>query len=219
MLKPVHGIIALTLSVCAVSAAAAPDALPLASALRATAAAQYNNDWQPGPGWDRDIDVRCASEGYQYNMCQVDTGRGSDVRLVSQISKTRCVEGSSWGWNRAGIWVDQGCEGVFRVQRRWKGGEGGRHGGHHAGGGGYAGGDGDWRPGPDWDRAIRVRCASNGFEYNMCQVDTGRGSDVTIAKQISKTRCMEGRNWGWNRAGIWVDQGCEAEFVVQRRWR
>ena len=210
MLKPVHGITALVLSVCAVSAAAAPDPSQLASTLRVAATAQ----WQPGPGWDRDIDVHCASNGYQYNMCQVDTGRGSDVRLVSQVSKTACIEGRTWGWNRAGIWVDQGCEGVFRVQRRWSGGEGGHH-----GGGGYPGGGGDWRPGPDWDRAIRVRCASNGFQYNMCQVDTGRGSDVTIAKQISKTRCMEGRNWGWNRAGIWVDQGCEAEFVVQRRWR
>lgn len=206
MLKPVHGITALALSVCAISAAAAPDPSQLASTLHVAATAQ----WQPGPGWDRDIDVRCASDGYQYNMCQVDTGRGSDVRLVSQVSKTRCIEGRTWGWNRAGIWVDQGCEGVFRVQRRWSGGDGGHHGG---------GGGGDWRPGPDWDRAIRVRCASNGFQYNMCQVDTGRGSDVTIAKQISKTRCMEGRNWGWNRAGIWVDQGCEAEFVVQRRWR
>jgi hypothetical protein len=211
MLKPVHGIIALVLSAGAVSATAAPDSRQLASTLRVAATSQ----WQPGPGWDRDIDVRCASNGYQYNMCQVDTGRGSDVRLVSQVSKTRCVEGQTWGWNRAGIWVDQGCEGVFRVQRRWSGGEGG----HHGGGGHPGGGGGDWRPGPDWDQAIRVRCASNGFEYNMCQVDTGRGSKVTIAKQISKTRCMEGRNWGWNRAGIWVDQGCEAEFVVQRRWR
>jgi hypothetical protein len=210
MLKPVHGIIALVLSASAVSASAAPDGRQLASPLRVAATSQ----WQPGPGWDRDIDVRCASNGYQYNMCQVDTGRGSDVRLVNQVSKTRCVEGQTWGWNRAGIWVDQGCEGVFRVQRRWSGAEGGHH-----GGGGHPGNGGGWQPGPGWDQAIRVRCASNGFEYNMCQVDTGRGSKVTIAKQISKTRCMEGRNWGWNRAGIWVDQGCEAEFVVQRRWR
>ena len=83
------------------------------------------------------------------------------MRLVSQVSKTRCVEGNNWGWNRAGIWVDQGCEGVFRVQRRWAGGDGGHHGGRPGNGGG------DWRPGPGWDQAIRVRCASNGFQYNM----------------------------------------------------
>jgi hypothetical protein len=204
MLKPVHGITALVLSVCAISAAAAPDPLPLASAVRVATTAQ----WQPGPGWDRDIDVRCASNDYRYNMCQVDTGRGSDVRLVRQVSNTQCVEGRTWGWNRAGIWVNQGCEGVFRVQRRWSGG-----GGHHGGG------DGGWHPGAGWDQAIRVRCASNDFRYNMCQVDTGRGSDVKVARQISKTRCIEGRTWGWNRAGIWVNEGCEAEFVVNRRWR
>ena len=194
---------------CAAAGANAQGAPQIAATITAAAPAQ----WQPGPGWDRDIDVRCASSGYNYNMCQVDTGRGSEVRLVRQISNTRCVEGQTWGWNRAGVWVDRGCEGVFRVSRRWAGG----------GPGGYPPppppGQGDWRPGPGWDQAIRVRCASAGYQYNMCQVDTGRGSSVGIAKQISKTRCIEGRNWGWNRAGIWVDQGCEAEFVVNRRWR
>ena len=36
-------------------------------------AQQYDNqdrDWQPAAGWDRDFDVRCASQGYEYNMCQ-----------------------------------------------------------------------------------------------------------------------------------------------------
>jgi hypothetical protein len=175
------------------------------------ALAQYGNqDWQPGNGWDRDIDVRCASQSYDYNMCQVDTGRGSQVQLVRQISKTRCEEGRNWGWNRAGIWVDKGCEGVFRVARRWQGGGGGP---------GPGNGGGDWRPGSGWDQAIRVQCASQSYRYNMCQVDTGRGSDVRVERQISKTRCVEGQTWGWNRAGIWVDQGCEAVFRVDRRWR
>lgn len=198
--------IAATVFACAAIDASAQSAPQVATTLGAAVAAQ----WQPGPGWDRDIDVRCSSAGYSYNMCQVDTGRGGGVRLVQQISNTRCVEGQTWGWNRAGVWVDGGCAGVFRVSRRW------------SGGGGYPPpnhGGGDWRPGPGWDQAIRVRCASAGYNYNMCRVDTGRGSQVTIAKQISKTRCIEGRNWGWNRAGIWVDQGCEAEFVVNRRWR
>jgi hypothetical protein len=203
MLKPVHGITAIVLSVCAASAVAAPDPLPLASAVRVAATAQ----WQPGPGWDRDIEVRCGSDNYNYRMCQVDTGRGGGVRVVRQISKTACIEGRTWGWNRAGIWVNQGCEAVFRVQRRWAGGQGPGH------------GDGDWRPGQGWDQAIRVRCESNDYNYRMCQVDTGRGSDVRISRQISKTACIEGRSWGWNRAGIWVNQGCAAEFVVNRRWR
>jgi hypothetical protein len=76
-----------------------------------------------------------------------------------------------------------------------------------------------WRPGADWNQAIRLRCASQGYQYNMCQVDTGRGSAVRIERQISKTRCVKGRTWGFNRAGIWVDGGCEAIFRVDRRWR
>jgi hypothetical protein len=102
------------------------------------------------------------------------------------------------------VWVNEGCEGVFRVQRRW-------HGDDHGGG--------DWRPGPGFETAIRVRCGSEDYRYRMCQVDTGRGSDVRIARQVSKTRCVEGQNWGWNRAGIWVNGGCDAEFMVNRRWR
>jgi len=161
--------------------------------------------WQPGPGWDRDIEVRCASRDYRYAMCQVDTGQGSSVQLVRQISNTRCVEGQTWGWNRAGVWVNGGCEGVFRVSRRWTGGSGHGHGG--------------WKPGSDWDRDIRVRCASRDYRYQLCQVDTGRGGDVRIERQHSNTRCIEGRNWGWNRAGVWVNGGCDATFVVKRRWR
>jgi len=86
-------------------------------------AQRYHRDrdeWRPGPDWDRTIEVHCASEGYHYNMCQIDTGRGSDVRIARQISDTRCVRGRTWGWNRAGIWVDRGCEAVFRVHRRWR---------------------------------------------------------------------------------------------------
>ncbi|GAA0713939.1 DUF3011 domain-containing protein [Dokdonella soli] len=205
MLKPVCGVATLVLSFCAaVASAQAP--VQLATAIDAAAAAQYGGDWQPGPGWDRDIDVRCGSRGYAYNMCQVDTGQGSRVAIVRQISNTRCVEGRNWGWNRAGIWVDQGCEGVFRVQRRWATGPG-------------PGPGPGWQPGAGWDQDITVSCGSPQYKYAMCQVDTGRGSRVYLQRQTSDTRCVEGRNWGWNRAGIWVDQGCGGIFIVERRWR
>jgi hypothetical protein len=208
MIKPVSIVAAAVLCASAAGIASAQSAAPLATLVDTAVTAQYGGEWQPGPGWDRDIDVRCSSGNYQYNMCQVDTGRGSRVYIVKQVSKTRCIEGRNWGWNRAGIWVDAGCEGVFRVQRRWAGGppqsppEGG-----------------PWRPGPGWDTSINVRCASGNYQYNMCTVDTGRGSRVYISRQISNTPCVEGRSWGWNRAGIWVNGGCEAIFTVERRWR
>ena len=64
-----------------------------------------------------------------------------------------------------------------------------------------------------------MRCGSEDFGYRLCEVDTGRGSEVRLTRQISGSRCVEDRTWGWNRAGIWVDEGCEAEFVIERRWR
>ena len=198
-----------------VGTASAQQALPIAGALASTTLSQPG-DWRPGPGWNRDIEVHCASNDYHYNMCQIDTGRGSEVRIAQQLSKTRCVKDSNWGWNRAGVWVDQGCEAVFRVSRRWAGGPGP---GHVGPGGPGPGPGGGFRPGPDFNRAISVRCASSDYHYNMCQVDTGRGSSVRITRQISKTRCVKNRNWGYNRAGVWVDQGCEAEFRIDRRWR
>ncbi|NCT67499.1 MAG: DUF3011 domain-containing protein [Rhodanobacteraceae bacterium] len=167
---------------------------------------------QPGrPGWDRDIELRCESRGHAYAQCQVDTGQGGRVVLLRQTSNAQCIEGRTWGWNRAGVWVDRGCSGVFRVERRWTDGP--------RPGPGPGPGPGGWQPGAGWDKDIVVRCGSGGYRYNMCQVDTGRGSRVYLRRQISDTRCVEGRNWGWNRAGIWVDQGCAGEFVVERRWR
>lgn len=75
--------------------------------------------WQPGPGWNRDFVVSCGSPQYKYYFCQVDVGGRGRVILQRQTSDSRCVEGQTWGWNRAGIWVDRGCGGQFLVTRRW----------------------------------------------------------------------------------------------------
>ena len=78
-----------------------------------------NGGWRPGPGWDRQIQLQCDSNNKRYNFCQVDVGAHGRARLVKQLSDTRCSEGYSWGWNRAGVWADHGCRGVFVVDRRW----------------------------------------------------------------------------------------------------
>lgn len=208
MSRFVYALVALVISTGLASVANAQDPAPLAAAVGAAAAAQYgsNQSWQPGPGYNGTIDVRCASKDFRYQMCQVDTGQGSTVTIIRQNSDTRCIQGRNWGWNRAGVWVDQGCDATFRVQRRWTGGGGGGH------------GNGGWNPGPGWNTAIKLRCESQGYAYRMCQVDTGRGSRVFISQQISGTACVEGRTWGFNRAGVWVDKGCAAVFTVDRRW-
>jgi len=57
-----------------------------------------------------------------------------------------------------------------------------------------------------------VYCASDNGWRNYCNVDTRGG--VTLTRQRSGSACTQGRTWGWDRNGIWVDQGCRAEFIV-----
>ena len=70
-------------------------------------------------GWDRRFRMSCSSSGYDYQMCRVDVGRRGHVTLRRQTSSSACIEGQTWGFNRAGIWVNRGCAGDFVVDRRW----------------------------------------------------------------------------------------------------
>jgi hypothetical protein len=147
--------------------------------------------------------IRCESSNGKFNRCPVPW---RDAQLAKQESKGACIRGQSWDVDRQGLWVDRGCRGLFV-----EGGRDGRPGYGDQNGGG-------WRPGPDWNRSIRLQCDSNQKRYQMCQVDVGRQGRVRIVNQMSDTRCTEGYSWGWNRAGVWVDHGCRGQFVVDRRW-
>lgn len=57
--------------------------------------------------------VRCDSNDNRTQVCRANIRR--DVRLERQVSKARCDEGRTWGWNRDGIWVSGGCRAEFRV--------------------------------------------------------------------------------------------------------
>ncbi|HZX70713.1 MAG TPA: DUF3011 domain-containing protein [Rhodanobacter sp.] len=148
--------------------------------------------------------IRCESNNGKFNRCNVPW---REVELVKQESKGACIRGQGWGVDRQGLWVDRGCRGLFAEARRG----GPDHGRPDAGRPGY-------RPGPGWDRSIRLQCDSNKTRYQMCMVDVGRHGRVELVKRMSDARCTQGHSWGWNRAGVWVDHGCRAQFVVDRRW-
>jgi hypothetical protein len=71
--------------------------------------------------------IRCDSRGFRYTYCRVSTD--NRVSLVRTHGFASCREGSSWGYDRWGVWVDRGCSGEFRVGR----GGGGHHGAVAAG--------------------------------------------------------------------------------------
>ena len=59
-------------------------------------------------------------------------------------------------------------------------------------------------------------CKSSGYNQNYCQADTRGG--VTMVRQLSDSACVQGRSWGYDSRGVWVTQGCKAEFVIGERY-
>ena len=161
---------------------------------------------QPGGAID------CESRNYAYQRCEAPWG---EARIARQTSGTQCVRGQNWGFDRRGgfVWVDRGCGARFVAA----GGYGGRP-DRDEGRPGYVD-EGRPGPGPGWDNRFTFRCESNDSRYNFCAVDLGGGGRATLLRQTSNAACIEGRTWGWNRAGVWIQGGCRGEFTIERRWR
>jgi len=129
--------------------------------------------------------VRCESSG-RPQSCPVRL-EGAPVRLLRQKSRMPCREGHSWGYRRNEIWTTRGCQGDFEV-----GAEDGS---------GFV------------DAPRRLVCESKDRRRQFCGASIEH--EVTLFRQISGIACEQGRNWGWDGRGIWVDDGCRAEFSVR----
>ncbi len=131
----------------------------------------------------------CESNDDKRHSCRVDTRGG--VVLLHQISSAQCVRGRSWNYDRQGVWVDAGCRGEFQTGR----GDSARP-----------------RRLDAASNAQTLKCESDNDRQRRCAVAVHR--NAVLQQQLSDTACVEGRTWGWDRAGIWVDRGCRAVFRV-----
>jgi hypothetical protein len=129
----------------------------------------------------------CESRNNGRSECRADTSYG--VQLVRQLSKSDCVRGEDWGFDENGIWVDQGCRAEFVL------------GGHDR-----------FTPMMSSAAPATLLCESQNNTRTRCAADTFFG--VTLARQVSNNMCIRGRTWGYDSAGIWVTEGCRAEFVL-----
>lgn len=59
--------------------------------------------------------------------------------------------------------------------------------------------------------ANAIRCESESRGYRECR--TPFHGPVTLAREVSATRCVEDENWGWHQGRVWVDRGCAAVFM------
>ena len=111
---------------------------------------------------------------------------------MRQLSNSACIEGRTWGSDYNGVWVSQGCRGEFAMEGR---------------GGGYYGGE---FGGPQYGFGRVFRCESNDNRVRECNANTRAG--VQLVRQLSDSPCIQGRSWGYSRSGVWVSNGCRAEF-------
>lgn len=58
------------------------------------------------------------------------------------------------------------------------------------------------------------RCESRSHQTNYCDVDTRGG--IELVRQLSHAGCWEGDTWGYDQRGVWVANGCRAEFAYGR---
>ena len=173
--------------------------LAAASAAPAIAAPQSWQEYGPGTGV-----VRCESNDGRMNRCSLPGG-GGRVVLERQHSRTACIEGRSWGQDRGGVWVDDGCRADFRVAGYGGGYNDGYYGGGY-GNGGYNDGYGNGGYGQTF------RCESNDGRTRQCN-GNGRGR-AELVKQLSRTACVEGRTWGSTATAC----GSRRAAVVNSRW-
>jgi hypothetical protein len=59
-----------------------------------------------------------------------------------------------------------------------------------------------------------IRCRSDDYRYRYCRVETD--NVVRLERQRSHTECRQGYSWDYDRYGVWVNHGCDADFRVGR---
>lgn len=64
-----------------------------------------------------------------------------------------------------------------------------------------------------------LNCSSNDYRYAECYFNPRGVQGVSLSRQLSRSQCVYGRTYGIYNDRVWVQDGCRAEFVIQRRFR
>lgn len=145
---------------------------------------RYQNHW--GNNYRQDDIVRCESYGMRRNNCSVGQLRNAQVTLIHQLSRYSCQ--GNWGHNNKEIWVARGCKADFRISRY----------------------DNDYDHGGNELDLQTIQCESRGNYMEYCEVP--ELEHVEIVDVLSRRGDSCRGNWGYDPRGIWVKNGCKAQF-------
>ena len=136
--------------------------------------------------------ITCESQMRHRQTCSADTRFG--VALSRQLSHDNCIQGKSWGYNNGSVWVDNGCRAEFVVGTTSYNLQG------------------QINSSALPSYATTINCESNNNRRNYCAADPIGG--VELSRKLSSRDCVQGRDWGYDSSGVWVTNGCRAEFRV-----
>ncbi len=144
----------------------------------------------PNHGQIKQQVIVCKSFDYQPNTC-VAKGRIYDIYVQTRLSKSQCIRGRSYGFHGRRLWVNQGCQGVFKAQVMANGNGG-------------------------TVEKTRLTCESRDYGTRSCYTRKAI-RNISLVTKLSKTTCVRGRNYGFDRNRVWVRGGCRAVFDVYLR--
>ncbi len=131
--------------------------------------------------------IRCESYSQRRQTCARDL-KGAEVSLIHQLSNRSCQ--GNWGFNYNEVWVSNGCKADFYVSHRNNG-------------------SGSYQPGHNGT----VECRSVGTNINHCQVPDLQSVELVEELGNQYRNSCRG-NWGYSSHGLWVRNGCHAQFRV-----
>lgn len=153
---------------------------------RATFAFAYRSF---GGNWPSAGTTECSSDGSR-RYCRVNGIDPESVTMDRKLSQAACLKGESWDADGGGIWVSRGCRAVFGYATR---------------------GSGVGNRPPSNASSGTVECSSDGRRRH-CRVDNIDPESVMMDRKLSQAPCFKGQSWDADAYGVWVSEGCRAEF-------
>ena len=135
--------------------------------------------------------VACGGREEREYHCAADTRHG--VTLLQETGSARCIRGYSWDYEGGEIWVDNRCAAVFALTSH---------------------------PPIAWQEervpagTYLISCAA-GAETAYC-VQAPQVS-AELVRRTSDARCVEEKSWGVDERGLWLANGCAADFLMRQR--
>jgi hypothetical protein len=145
-------------------------------------------------------DASTAAEGFETMTCGRTDGTQAEcrldanatrIRLVRNLGRSSCQQGSNWGYSNGVLWTNRGCRGEFEVS--------------------YAG---NAAIGATPTRVMT--CGSQSDGRILCDA-RGTISTARLVNELSKGRCRPGLTWGFSSTEIWTTNSCQGEFEVSYR--